>query len=302
LLWLKPYEVLDRHSAQLLSYLGYQNMENYVPTYENVDFFLEQSNYPPTIKYKTLSNGKKVVTAFHFTLIVSNMAEWANRALFEERCREIIRSYPLFNATLYDGDSPILNMLLTVKLDLFGSILVTIICMIVVCSFFISHQIGVVIIAFTISSICFTLVGTISWWGADMDPITLVDCLMAAGFSVDYTAHVAHQFYAKSGDPVSRIARSLEEMAAPMSQAGISTVLCMLPLIFVPTYAIVAFAKTIFAVVFLGLLHGVFLMPVFLCLFPNASPCSQRPKTREPPAHNVDSSQPFLGTPNEGVQ
>lgn len=31
------------------------------------------------------------------------------------------------------------------------------------------------------------LVGLISWWGADMDPVTLVDCLMAAGFSVDYT-------------------------------------------------------------------------------------------------------------------
>lgn len=38
----------------------------------------------------------------------------------------------------------------------------------------------------------------------------------------------------------------------------------MFPLIFVPTYAILAFAKTIFAVVGLGLLHGIFLLPVLL--------------------------------------
>ncbi|KAL3117844.1 hypothetical protein niasHT_001435 [Heterodera trifolii] len=49
---------------------------------------------------------------------------------------------------------------------------------------------------------------------------------------------------------------------------GISTALCMLPLAFVPTYAIVAFAKTIFAVISIGLLHGLFLLPVLLCALP----------------------------------
>lgn len=40
--------------------------------------------------------------------------------------------------------------------------------------------------------------------------------------------------------------------------------LCMLPLVFVPTYAILAFAKTVFLVVGLGLLHGIFILPVLL--------------------------------------
>ena len=43
--------------------------------------------------------------------------------------------------------------------------------------------------------------------------------------------------------------------------------LCMLPLIYVPTYAILAFAKTIFLVVGLGLLHGLFILPVLLGTF-----------------------------------
>lgn len=114
--------------------------------------------------------------------------------------------------------------------------------------------------------------GFLSWWGADLDPVTIVDVLLATGFSVDYTAHIAHQFYIISPNVSAeeRIAKSLNEMCSPMLQAGTSTCLCMLPLVFVPTYAIVAFAKTIFIVVGMGILHGLFFMPVmFLCLTPN---------------------------------
>ncbi|VDO80827.1 unnamed protein product [Onchocerca flexuosa] len=97
-----------------------------------------------------------------------------------------------------------------------------------------------------------------------MDPVTMVDVLIATGFSVDYTAHIAYKFYKLTGDREERIKRSLSEMCGPMLQAGISTVLCMLPLIFVPTYAILAFAKTIFLDIGLALLHGLFILPILL--------------------------------------
>ncbi|VDL84433.1 unnamed protein product [Nippostrongylus brasiliensis] len=117
-----------------------------------------------------------------------------------------------------------------------------------------------------------SLVGLLSWWGADLDPVTQVDVLLATGFSVDYTAHVAYQFYRSKGSAQERVASSLGEMAAPMIQAGMSTFLCMLPLIFVPTYAIVAFAKTIFIVVGIGLIHGLFVLPVLLSLSVRSTP------------------------------
>lgn len=108
------------------------------------------------------------------------------------------------------------------------------------------------------------------WWGADLDPVMIVDVLLATGFSVDYTAHIAHQFYAPINAPPNiRIALSLQSMLIPTIEASMSTLLCMLPLFFVPTYAIVAFAKTIFVVVGAGLLHGLFFMPVMLCLVPH---------------------------------
>lgn len=101
----------------------------------------------------------------------------------------------------------------------------------------------------------------------------MVDVLLATGFSVDYTAHVAHQYYVKPGSPYDRITASLNDLFTPMLQAGISTILCMLPLIFIPTYAIVAFAKTVFVVVGVGLLHGLFILPVLLALLPSRILC-----------------------------
>lgn len=142
------------------------------------------------------------------------------------------------------------------------------------------------VVTVTIASVCISLVGILSWVGLDLDPVTMVDVLLATGFSVDFTAHITHQFYAKKGSKVVKLAQSLHEMCAPMVQAGFSTVLCMLPLIFVPTYAIVAFAKTVFVVVGVGLLHGLFLMPVAICWLPeNIGNCKR--ERRELPVENI---------------
>lgn len=51
LLWLIPYEELDRQTADVMEYFGYDK-DRYVPSYDNVDFFLEYAGYPPSIRYK----------------------------------------------------------------------------------------------------------------------------------------------------------------------------------------------------------------------------------------------------------
>ncbi|VDN43616.1 unnamed protein product [Gongylonema pulchrum] len=146
------------------------------------------------------------------------MSEWSSRAVFVDQCRSVVQGYPRFNATIYDGDTAVLDLILTAKKDLIGSIAVTVFCMGIVCVFFIYSRTGVLIVTFTISSICFTLVGSLSWWGADMDPVTIVDVLIATGFSVDYTAHIAYKYYKLNGDPAERIKQSLREMCSPMLQ------------------------------------------------------------------------------------
>lgn len=53
-----------------------------------------------------------------------------------------------------------------------------------------------------------------------MDPVTMVDVLIATGFSVDYTAHIAYKFYKLHGCRQERIRQSLHEMCGPMLQVS----------------------------------------------------------------------------------
>uniref|UniRef100_A0A1I7V933 SSD domain-containing protein n=1 Tax=Loa loa TaxID=7209 RepID=A0A1I7V933_LOALO len=264
MIFLQTYENFDRKIYNFFNMLGLADQEDFKPSYDNLPMFLDHIQNPPFIKMRIDENGEQKLVSFVITATARNMSEWSNRAEYVDACRTVFRNYPRFNATVYDGDSAVLDLILTAKKDLIGSITVTVICMAIVCLFFIGSKIGVLIIASTISSICFTLVGSLSWWGADMDPVTMVDVLIATGFSVDYTAHIAYKFYKLTGDREERIKQSFREMFSPMLQAGISTALCMLPLIFVPTYAILTFAKTVFLDVGLALLHGLFILPILL--------------------------------------
>ncbi|CAD5214420.1 unnamed protein product [Bursaphelenchus okinawaensis] len=299
LLWLRAFEKFDYETTQLFGYLGY-NTSDYSLSYTNLDLFLDYAEHPAAIKTKTV-NDSLTVSAFQFSFITKGQAEWAIRAVTEQQARDILLRYPEFNATIYDGDSSILDLLLTVKMDLIGSMAVTVACMTIICSIFIHNQVGVILVAMTITSVCFALVGFISWWGADLDPVTMVDVLLATGFSVDYTAHIAHQYYVKEySSNLLRIAHSLHEMSGPMIQAGFSTILCMLPLIFVPTYAIVAFAKTVFVVVGVGLLHGLFFMPIVICWVPyRFGTCGKKSRSEQSSVSenpSTDSAQALLRT------
>uniref|UniRef100_A0A8R1DSM6 SSD domain-containing protein n=1 Tax=Caenorhabditis japonica TaxID=281687 RepID=A0A8R1DSM6_CAEJA len=284
LIFLPHYEKYDRFANSLSLLLG----DTYQPSYDNLPSWLDTIGNPPIVKYRIGGDNRTEVTAFRLTLLGQGMSEWAERARAMQHIRTILHSEKHFNATLFDCDSAILSIILTVGTDLIGSIAVTVVCMAIVCFVFIANFNAVALITSVIASICFVLVGGLSLWGADLDPVIQVDVLLATGFSVDYTAHVAYNYFRARGTAHERVYSSLAEMAMPMLEAGLSTFLCMLPLIFVPTYAIVCFAKTVFLVVAIGLLHGLFILPVVLALF-SKDPIEE--KEAVPSAATVDQEK-----------
>ncbi|CAB3410873.1 unnamed protein product [Caenorhabditis bovis] len=285
LLFLPQYEKFDRAVHSVLSIFS----DDYIPSYDNLRFWIEKIGNPKIAKFEKNENGTLEVKAFRMTLLGKGMSEWAERARAMQNIRTILQSEPSFNATLFDCDSAILNIILSVGQDLIGSIAVTVVCMALVCFVFIANINAVAVITAVIASICFVLIGGLSFWGADLDPVVQVDVLLATGFSVDYTAHVAYNYFRARGTSYDRVYTCLAEMAEPMFEAGLSTFLCMLPLIFVPTYTIVCFAKTVFLVVFIGLLHGLFILPVVLSLF-----SSRRPLEEKELAVTNGSDQPLV--------
>lgn len=83
------------------------------------------------------------------------MSEWAERARAMQHIRTILHEESQFNATLFDCDSAILSIILTVGTDLIGSIAVTVVCMAIVCFVFIANFNAVAVITSVIASICY---------------------------------------------------------------------------------------------------------------------------------------------------
>lgn len=81
----------------------------------------------------------------------------------------------------------------------------------VVCAIFVPTVVSVVTATSTIVSINLSakslhlkvhnkallvvLVGLMNCYGADIDPVLMLNVIMAVGFSVDYTAHMTYHFY-----------------------------------------------------------------------------------------------------------
>jgi predicted RND superfamily exporter protein len=53
------------------------------------------------------------------------------------------------------------------------------------------------------------LLGTMRIWDIELDPLVMINILMAVGFSVDYTAHVTYHYY-KSSQVIVRFKKFLE--------------------------------------------------------------------------------------------
>ncbi|KAK6027172.1 patched family protein, partial [Ostertagia ostertagi] len=105
----------------------------------------------------------------------------------------------------------------------------------------------------------------LSLWGIDLDPLSMAALLMAVGFSVDFTSHIAYHYYkSKQQDPALRLEETLTSIGWPLVQVGLSTIIAISPLTMKPSYLVMVFFKTIVVVCTLGMFHGLVIMPAIL--------------------------------------
>ncbi|GMS87058.1 hypothetical protein PENTCL1PPCAC_9233, partial [Pristionchus entomophagus] len=203
------------------------------------------------------------------------LKDWSERAHAVDTLRHLLDEYSEFDTSLFDYDGTIYDIVISVKEEVIKAVIITFICMAVACALFIPSFIGASVAAFSMLSITFTMLGSLSHWGATLDPITMINILLAIGFSVDFSAHICYHFYKEravrsSKSRARRMSEILEAVGKPIFEASLSTFVCVAPLFLLKIYVFNSFAKTVMLVAILGLFHGLVVIPVILSFFLSA--------------------------------
>ncbi|CAJ0587681.1 unnamed protein product, partial [Mesorhabditis spiculigera] len=202
------------------------------------------------------------------------LGRFAVRKEMLERWRAVVDRFPQLNASIFDDFASFVDQTDSMVPATLSSSAVTLATMLVACFFFMNSLFTIVIAALSIISICLGVFGFLALWNVNLDPISMSCLIMSIGFSVDFPAHISFHFHREGLEhpettPAERVARSLLAIGFPLLQCGVSTVLFVLCLICIKTYMGEVFVKTVFLVVSLGLLHGLVIVPSFLCSLSN---------------------------------
>jgi predicted RND superfamily exporter protein len=180
----------------------------------------------------------------------------------------------------------------------FGLVLVAIA---FVCSIVLADAQSVAITIFVISIVDANILGTIFYWGLDINSITAVNVIMAVGLVVDYSAHVVHNFSlqtpAENGSSAdgstadstlcweqwevgsrssqcsqrsqhrnTRVIMTLREIGPSVLMGGLTSFLGILPLAAATSHPFRVFFKMFLGIIVFGMTHGLVLVPVLLSL------------------------------------
>eukprot|EP00937_MAST-01D_sp_MAST-1D-sp2_P001921 g1921.t1 len=131
------------------------------------------------------------------------------------------------------------------------------------------------IITLLVASVDACIIGAMGWWGINLHLQTLMCLVLALGFAVDYSIHIAEAFIA-SAPPVAgaasagdgrrsaRAAQALTSVGPSVLNGGVSTFLAVCLMGFTRDYAFVTFFQMFTLIVCFGLAHGLVMLPVLL--------------------------------------
>lgn len=117
------------------------------------------------------------------------------------------------------------------------------------------------------------ILGFMYYAGLVIDSVSVINIVLAIGLSVDYSAHVAHNFMVKGGDDKKkRVTEALADIGSSVLSGGITTFLAVVVLLNSSSYVFEILSIQFAITVVFGLAHGLILLPVFLSF-----PCTPKP-------------------------
>ncbi|EPB70340.1 patched family protein [Ancylostoma ceylanicum] len=206
---------------------------------------------------------------FVFSTGFHNAVTWTERLNLLEQWRNIASEYSHLNLTVYEDFSMYSDQLLSIVPVTQQTVFFALVCMLIVLTLFTPSPVTIVTSSCSVLSINLGVFGCLVYLDIDLDPISMTTLLMAIGFSVDFVAHITWHYY--KGDfpnKRERIRHALASIAWPMFQSGTSTMISIVVLTAVHAYMVKVFVKVVVLVVFLGMCHGLIVLPVVFAALP----------------------------------
>lgn len=218
-------------------------------------------------------NGQKydpndTVTEFTFTSGF-HILDWLDRRKLVKKWRDICsdEKFQNFSALVYDENNFFADQMNSLAPNTIQDCGIAFFCMTLVCGIFITNKIILFWILWSLFSMNLAVIGLLAWWNCDLDPSSVTSILMSIGLTVDFTAHVGYHFSRCTKETrAEKLEETLIVAGWPLVQGAVSTLLAIIALVFVKSYVVQVFFRTVLLVILSGLLHALLFLPVlFLC-------------------------------------
>ncbi|KAF8363256.1 hypothetical protein PRIPAC_90179 [Pristionchus pacificus] len=285
-LWLNAYE----------DFLSFYNEDSSF-TYEEIPTFFKSSSYfylSSFVKYNESACAQNIpecIPSFFFLTNFHDVIKYHELIPVVNDWRRIADKYKSHGVYAFSDHSPFVDQTMAIDSTVWSSVATALGCTALACFIFLPDLKCIICAVMSVFSITVGVIGLLSLWGLDLDPLSMAALLMAIGFSVDFTAHICYHFYKARHPKVSdRIEECLTSIGMPLVQVGLSTIVALAPLLFKQSYLAVVFLKTITVVVLLGMIHGLIVLPIVLTFVAgdSSSPFS---KSSTPSTASTDSER-----------
>ena len=133
---------------------------------------------------------------------------------------------------------------------------------------FIPHWSAILFVGPMVAVLYIDLLGFIELFGVSVNPVMYISCVMSIGLIVDFVLHFTLRFVEIKGTSRTQKTKdALETIGASVMVGGLSTLVGVLPLALSSSEIFWTTFIVFFGLVFLGLLHGLVLLPVLLSMF-----------------------------------